>query len=83
MVRDRELGGLASRMLQALTPTLREVALHSGLNYATLRAWKAGIRSPSAVNATVLADIADAQADRLRGLAVELRALDRSEDRYG
>ena len=44
-----------------------------GLNYGTLRTWRAGVRSPSPENMRRIAEIADRQADKLRGLAVELR----------
>ncbi len=73
MVRDSEVSMLAQRALQALTPSLRYVSEETGLNYGTLRTWRAGIRSASPDNLRKLAEMADQQADKLRGLAVEMR----------
>lgn len=73
MVRDTEVSMLAQRALQALTPTLRELSAETGMNYGTLRTWRAGIRSASPANLRKLAEYADQQADKLRGLAVEMR----------
>ena len=73
MVRDREVSVLAQRALQALTPTIRDISERAGLNYGTLRTWRAGIRSASPENLRKLAEVVDRQADTLRGLAVEMR----------
>ena len=82
MVRDRDSAELVSRALQTLTPTLRDIADQTSLNYSTIRAWKAALRSPSEQVLEVLAEVADDQADRLRGLAAELRAANRKQNRY-
>ena len=73
MVRNREVAMLARRALEAMTPKISDIADESGLNYGTLRSWRAGIRSPSADNLLRIAAAADRRADTLRGLATELR----------
>jgi len=64
---------LAQRTLQALTPSIREVAQAVGAPYQTFRSWRSGLRSPSAESLRAIAEVADNRADVLRGLAVELR----------
>ena len=74
MVRSREVAMLAKRALEAITPEIRDIAAESGINYGTLRSWRAGVRSPGPDNLLKIADMADRRADILRGLAAELRA---------
>jgi DNA-binding transcriptional regulator YiaG len=64
---------LTERLLQTLTPSIRELATQVGVPYQTLRSWRSGLRSPSSDAMRTLADLADRRADVLRGLAVELR----------
>ena len=73
MVRSRKVAQLAKRSVGALTPGMGEVAERYGLNYNTIRMWRAGMRSPSLENLERLADVLDEQADTLRGLAAEIR----------
>lgn len=73
MVRDKELALLAARALAAVAPPLKDVADASGISYGTAKAWRAGIRTPSAENLEKLAEVLDGRADVLRGLALELR----------
>lgn len=73
MVRDEEVAMLTKRALQAAAPDLKALAEESDLNYGTMRAWSAGTRTPSADNLERIAELLDDRADRLRGLARELR----------
>lgn len=52
---------------------LNGLATESGLSYDVLRSWRSGRRRPSAAGIRRLADGLEARAERLRGLAVELR----------
>ena len=73
MVADPEVTMLTKRAMHAIAPALQPLSEEYALNYGTLRTWRAGIRSPSRRNLARLAEVADSQADKLRGLAVELR----------
>jgi transcriptional regulator with XRE-family HTH domain len=64
---------LVKRALEAAAPEIKTLSDDSGLNYGTLRAWRAGLRSPSAENREKIAALLDRRADLLRGLAEELR----------
>lgn len=63
----------AQRALNALAPTVRNIADELGVGESTVTAWRAGRRTPSAKNLRKIAALADEQADTLRGVAVELR----------
>ena len=73
MVRDPELLMLAQRALAAISPDLLQVANDMGVSYSTLMSWQVGRRAPGPENLRKLAAAADRGADKLRGLAVELR----------
>lgn len=73
MVRDKEAAMTAKRALRAISPTVGEIASALDVSEATVTSWRAGRRSPSDANLRKLASLADEQADRLRGAAVELR----------
>lgn len=60
--------------LEAVAPTLREIAAECGFSYGTLRAWKAGIRNPSPSQLDKLADALERRGGRLAELAGDLRA---------
>ena len=73
MVRDPELLMLAQRALAAISPDLLNVADDMGVSYNTVMSWQVGKRTPGPENLRKLAAFADRGADKLRGLAVELR----------
>lgn len=64
---------LAQRALNAVAPEMKALAESEGLTYSTVKAWRAGIRTPSEENLDRLAKLCDDRADTLRGLARELR----------
>jgi len=73
VVRDPELLMLAQRALAAISPDLLNVADDMGVSYNTVMSWQVGKRTPGPENLRKLAAFADRGADKLRGLAVELR----------
>lgn len=77
---------MVSRALKEATPTLGELADRltarkrretgddeAGVSYDAVRSWSIGRSTPSAAHRALLAEVLDEQADRLRGLAMELR----------
>ena len=81
---------LVSRALKEATPTLGDLAdrLSSrkrekageeagGVSYDAVRSWSIGRSTPNPDHRALLAELLDEQADRLRGLAAELREGDR------
>lgn len=64
---------IVSRTLAALTPSVRELAREVHVTYASLYAWAAGRRTPTAINLKRLADAAERRARVLMTLAAELR----------
>lgn len=64
---------LAQRALEAVAPEMKALAESEGLTYSTVKAWRAGIRTPSEANLARLAKLCDDRADTLRGIARELR----------
>lgn len=64
---------LAQRALEAVAPEMKALAESEGLTYSTVKAWRAGIRTPSEENLKRLAKLCDDRADTLRGIAQELR----------
>lgn len=59
--------------LQALAPSLRQIADDTGFSYATLRAWSSGARTPSPENLARLADALERRGGELSKLAEALR----------
>lgn len=64
---------LVKRALKAGTFSMRHLAEEGGISYGVLRAWASGRRTPEPDNLHRLANGLEARADRLRGLAKELR----------
>lgn len=64
---------LAQRALDSLSPELKDLAEDLGVSYSTVKAWRAGKRSPSPDNLEKLADLSEGQADDLLALAARLR----------
>lgn len=76
--RDEEAAMLASRTLNAMSPKLKALADSLDVDYRTVKAWKAGDRSPSPENLEKLAALASEQSDDLYTLARDLnRAAER------
>lgn len=67
---------MVKKALEALTPEMKELAEENNLNYGTLRAWRAGIRSPSAENVERLAQMIEEHGVELIRHATRLRARD-------
>ena len=63
----------AKRALDAMTSSVREIADSIGVSEDTVLSWRSGRRSPSRKNVRKIAELADERADRLRGVATELR----------
>lgn len=70
---------VVSRTLAALTPSVRELAREVHVTYASLYAWAAGRRTPTAANLKRLAEAAERRARMLTSLAAELRQVADSE----
>ncbi|MFO7261876.1 MAG: helix-turn-helix transcriptional regulator [bacterium] len=70
---------VVARTLAALTPSVRELAREVHVTYASLYAWAAGRRTPTAVNLKRLAEAAERRARMLMSLAAELRQVADSE----
>lgn len=64
---------LASRTLNEMSPQLNALAEELGVDYRTVKAWKAGDRSPSPENLEKLAAVASEQSDSLYTLARDLK----------
>lgn len=64
--------------LRSLAASLRQVAEETGMSYATLKAWSAGVRTPSAENLRQIADAAEqtsrAAEERREGVAREAKS---------
>jgi transcriptional regulator with XRE-family HTH domain len=65
----------AKRALHAIAPSVREVAEILDVAESTVHSWRSGRRTPSAENLLRIAELADARADALRGVSVELRKI--------
>ena len=78
MVRDKEITRMVSRAIKLATPGLTDLAKRLGVSYDAVRSWSIGRTTPKQENLGELADYMDEQADRLRGMAAELRR--KSED---
>lgn len=63
----------ASEALQVMSRQLKVIADELGVDYRTVKAWKAGDRTPSADNLEALAELASAQSDDLYTLARDLK----------
>lgn len=70
----------ATRVIDAITLSVREVADSLGVSEDTVLSWRAGRRSPSEKSLRKVASLADERADQLRGLAVEVRRMASSDD---
>ncbi|HEY8468461.1 MAG TPA: helix-turn-helix transcriptional regulator, partial [Longimicrobiales bacterium] len=70
---------VVSRALAALTPSVRELAREVHVTYASLYAWAAGRRTPTAANLKRLAEAAERRARMLTSLAAELRRVAESD----
>lgn len=64
---------LASRTLNQMSPQLKTMAERLGVDYRTVKAWKAGDRSPSPENLEKLAELASEQSDSLYTIARDLK----------
>lgn len=64
---------LASRTLNEMSPQLKALAEKLDVDYRTVKAWKAGDRSPSPENLEKLAALASEQSDDLYTLARDLK----------
>lgn len=64
---------LAQRALDSLSPEFKELAERLEVSYSTVKAWRAGKRSPSPDNLEKLADLTEGQADDLLALSARLR----------
>jgi transcriptional regulator with XRE-family HTH domain len=73
MIRRIVRQDIVARTLAALTPSVRELAREVHVTYASLYAWAAGRRTPTAINLKRLADAAERRARVLMTLAAELR----------
>lgn len=71
--RNRKVAMLAKDVIRELSPEMQELAERMGVSYSSFKYWKTGDRTPSAENAEKLAELADAQADKLIALAARLR----------
>lgn len=84
--RDTETSLKVSRALKEATPTLGDIAgqlstrkreregdASTGVSYDAVRSWSIGRSTPTSEHRVLLAQLLDEQADRLRGLARELR----------
>lgn len=74
MVRDEDVTRMISRAIGVATPSMTDIAKRLGVSYDTVRSWSIGRTTPKADNLKELATYFDEQADRLRGLASEIRA---------
>lgn len=73
MTRDEEVGMAAKRALHVIVQSVKDVASELGVSAQAVTSWRSGRRTPSAENLRKIASLADEKADRLRGLAVEVR----------
>lgn len=64
---------MVKQALEALTPEMKELAEENDLNYGTLRAWRAGIRSPSDENVERIANMIEEHGVKLMRHAARLR----------
>ena len=64
---------MVSRAVKAATLTLGDMANRLGISYDAVRSWSIGRTTPNEANREALAAFFDERADRLRGLAQELR----------
>jgi len=72
MTPRKDMPVLMQQVLKEATPSLRELADETGLVYATMKAWSAGHRTPSAESAEIVAGAVRARALRLLELAERL-----------
>jgi transcriptional regulator with XRE-family HTH domain len=64
---------MVSRAIKAATLTMGDMAERLGLSYDAVRSWSIGRTTPNKENRETLATFLDERADRLRGLAQDLR----------
>lgn len=64
---------MVKEALEALTPEMKKLAEDNNLNYGTLRAWRAGIRSPSEENVERIAEMIEEHGVKLMRHAARLR----------
>ena len=73
MVQDPEVTRMVSRAIKAATLSYSDMAARLGVSYDAVRSWSIGRTTPNTANRATLATFLDERADRLRGLAQELR----------
>lgn len=73
MVRNEEITLLAARALTEAAPSLSDIAERIGVSYDAVRSWRTSRRTPQKEHMLSLAAALDDQADKLRGLAQDLR----------
>jgi transcriptional regulator with XRE-family HTH domain len=63
---------MLANVLDAVAPTLREVAREAGISYEAIRSYRKGLRSPPSAVIRRLAAVLRARGGKLRTLAAEL-----------
>ena len=64
---------MLANVLDAVAPTLREIAREAGISYEAIRSYRKGLRTPPAPVIRRLAAVLHARGGKLRTLAAQLR----------
>lgn len=73
MAKGEAVSELVGDLLDGIAGRMEDVAQEAGVSYSALYSWATGRRRPGRRNLEKLARLAEQRADRLEGLAEELR----------
>ena len=81
MAKGEAVSELVGDLLEGIAGRMEDVAQEAGVSYSALYSWATGRRRPGQRNLEKLARLAEQRADRLEGLAEQLRRrVDESSD---